>query len=587
MPYPFSFDTYSTKVFGEVCEAAHMNVLQDTITALQTKLGLDSSGDSTSIDYWLKSPSKLDPGHQHSSGSITSVAEAAVTRPVTPILARLTQNEIVTGAWTINSSWTIHNPWTFTGTITTVAINTSGSINVSGTNSRIAVTGGYGAVSGQAGAAGEIRIGGGGTTPNVASISVGTGAGRLNLGYESAGTFYTGFTFDPSGKLGIGTFDPSAGVHFGNFATNRRIVFWDSVGAPGNDHQFFGFGLGSGTLRVQVDSTTTGGVSIFAGESSIKSQERFRFLGDGRLVISDIADLSLLSGIPATSAVGLFTLLTASAGSVGDGSRSLNIEQYRDAATNGPQLSLRRSRGTISAHTPLLSTDNIGTIRFQGQSSTNPTTPDWTPCAAIDAVASANFSSGTSKPARLSFLTKEWPSGGANMDGTLTEKVRITPEGHLVIAPGGANPQRGSSTDGSSASYGSQCILSISGYGNTATACGCLEFWNPAGDIAGKAMGHIAWVDTNLAATDKLSAYIIATTAGGTATNRGSTMSFATKVNGAGFRTAMDITSDQQLMIYNANAVPSTPIGGGCLFVVSGALWWMGTSGVGQMIKSA
>lgn len=35
------------------------------LTAIQTKLGIDSSADTTSIDYLLKNPASNNPGHTH------------------------------------------------------------------------------------------------------------------------------------------------------------------------------------------------------------------------------------------------------------------------------------------------------------------------------------------------------------------------------------------------------------------------------------------------------------------------------------------------------------------------------------------
>jgi hypothetical protein len=69
--YPSSKDTSSTiptqagtDTLSNNHVVAHQN-LADSVIAVETKLGIDSSADTTSIDYKLKSTSSLDPGHKH------------------------------------------------------------------------------------------------------------------------------------------------------------------------------------------------------------------------------------------------------------------------------------------------------------------------------------------------------------------------------------------------------------------------------------------------------------------------------------------------------------------------------------------
>ena len=49
--YPTSLDSYTTRVNGGTIDASHINNLQDAIVQLETKLGVNSSGTSSSIDY--------------------------------------------------------------------------------------------------------------------------------------------------------------------------------------------------------------------------------------------------------------------------------------------------------------------------------------------------------------------------------------------------------------------------------------------------------------------------------------------------------------------------------------------------------
>lgn len=63
--YPTSLDSFTTHANGDTIEPEYDNNQQDAIVALQTKLGVDNSAATTTIDYKLKSTSSLDPGHKH------------------------------------------------------------------------------------------------------------------------------------------------------------------------------------------------------------------------------------------------------------------------------------------------------------------------------------------------------------------------------------------------------------------------------------------------------------------------------------------------------------------------------------------
>lgn len=70
--YPASLDTLTNPTGGDALNSAsvphadqHAN-LNDAVEAIEAKLGVDSSGVTTSIDYLLKNASSLDPGHVHS-----------------------------------------------------------------------------------------------------------------------------------------------------------------------------------------------------------------------------------------------------------------------------------------------------------------------------------------------------------------------------------------------------------------------------------------------------------------------------------------------------------------------------------------
>src|SRR3989304_6632585 len=76
MAYPTTLDdldasrgTASQKLNNPSHSTHHTN--EDTvIEALQAKVGIDSSADTSSIDYKLKSASSSNPGHQHTPSNV-------------------------------------------------------------------------------------------------------------------------------------------------------------------------------------------------------------------------------------------------------------------------------------------------------------------------------------------------------------------------------------------------------------------------------------------------------------------------------------------------------------------------------------
>lgn len=65
--------------------AAHHALEDATIEAIQAKLGINTSADSSSIDYLLKSVLSINPGHKHTAASITlalsNLSDVVITSP--------------------------------------------------------------------------------------------------------------------------------------------------------------------------------------------------------------------------------------------------------------------------------------------------------------------------------------------------------------------------------------------------------------------------------------------------------------------------------------------------------------------------
>lgn len=63
----------SSQALNNPSHADHHALEDDTIEAIQTKLGVNNSAVATTIDYLLKSTSSVSPGHKHVSSEITDL----------------------------------------------------------------------------------------------------------------------------------------------------------------------------------------------------------------------------------------------------------------------------------------------------------------------------------------------------------------------------------------------------------------------------------------------------------------------------------------------------------------------------------
>lgn len=76
------------------------NNLADAVLALETKVGVNGSAVTTTLDYLVKNASSSDPGHVHTGASISAIPETDITDG--SILARVASTETISGAWTFN-----------------------------------------------------------------------------------------------------------------------------------------------------------------------------------------------------------------------------------------------------------------------------------------------------------------------------------------------------------------------------------------------------------------------------------------------------------------------------------------------------
>jgi len=87
---------------------------------------------------------------------------------------------------------------------------------------------------------------------------------------------------EPGTRMSIGTTSTNAvGLQLSSALANRKLIISETVN---NDHQYYGFGLNSFTLRYQVDSLNSSHI-FFAASSSTGSNELMRIAGNGRVSV--------------------------------------------------------------------------------------------------------------------------------------------------------------------------------------------------------------------------------------------------------------------------------------------------------------
>jgi hypothetical protein len=72
MVYPVNKDTFPSTLptSPRLGHSALHNMISVAVRAIEDKLGIDSSADASTIDYKLKNPGSVDPGHRHTYATI-------------------------------------------------------------------------------------------------------------------------------------------------------------------------------------------------------------------------------------------------------------------------------------------------------------------------------------------------------------------------------------------------------------------------------------------------------------------------------------------------------------------------------------
>lgn len=186
---------------------------------------------------------------------------------------------------------------------------------------------------------------------------------------------YQRLCINPDGYLGIGALFPHALLQMPNTDMNRKMVLFEGVN---NDQQYSGFGTIGGSMRYQVNATTSDHV-FFAGADATTSNELMRIKGSGQVGLGILAPMNKLdinSGAirTGTHATGLPLYVTgiASPSSGGAEFRHINGAQgvgigYNTIYAAGSDafqnigLAAKGATGSI-----LLTTNNAERVRING-----------------------------------------------------------------------------------------------------------------------------------------------------------------------------------------------------------------------------
>jgi hypothetical protein len=133
--YPTSLDSLTDPVAGQPLNNPSMAGIatnaNDAIVALETKVGVDSSAVTTTIDYKLKNSASIDPGHHHTNSTLDSIASSKVsgaTFPSSGLLVGTTDTQTLTNKTIAGGSNTISGiteAMQSTSDVTTLNVSTS------------------------------------------------------------------------------------------------------------------------------------------------------------------------------------------------------------------------------------------------------------------------------------------------------------------------------------------------------------------------------------------------------------------------------------------------------------------------------
>ena len=173
--------------------------------------------------------------------------------------------------------------------------------------------------------------------------SLPSGTSGQTLRHDGTNWIANSNIFNNGTNVGLGTASPNAPLQFANSIANRKIVLWEDAN---NDHQFYGIGINSATLRYQ--SSTGVDHAFYAAASSTTSNELMRIQGNGNVGIGISAPGAKLHVVGSTilnGATSVNSLNAATNFSVGSSGNANML--FVNGTTNGVGI------GTAAPNAPL------------------------------------------------------------------------------------------------------------------------------------------------------------------------------------------------------------------------------------------
>jgi hypothetical protein len=236
---------FGTAVFGQPVKKETINNLRDAVIALETKVGVNSSIVTTTLDYLLKSAASVNPGHLHTGASLSAIDASTIT------IGTLGDARLSANIARLNGT----NTWSATQTF-------SAGINVTGTATATLFSGSGASLT----SIPETAITNGALLARVGDTETVNGSWTFNSPPFASGTNFSNI---PEGAILDGTFlarvaanESIAGTwsFVGNIAKIRNVsLLWpasNSAGTLTND--------GSGNLSWAA----AGGAGFFQGGNS-------------------------------------------------------------------------------------------------------------------------------------------------------------------------------------------------------------------------------------------------------------------------------------------------------------------------------
>jgi hypothetical protein len=258
----------------------------------------------------------------------------------------------------------------------------------------------------------------------------------------------------PSASLEITTTNTFGQLYLGNALQNKKLVLFTVLN---NEHQFYGLGINSSTLRYQVDKTSANHV-FYAGTATTTSSELVRITGLGNVVIAGSTSTTAVSAANFYGTDMTISTLNASVGvTAGDinftGSLYKNGTLYVNSQWNGTTGNIVYYGTTgsgylvgIGTSNPTFNLDVVGTTRITTSITTGAlfSTNQTTTNSRITNLSAGTLNTGNLTTGNINFTgilsQNGTPYIGSQWSGTTGALLYYGSTGNINVGIGTTNP---------------------------------------------------------------------------------------------------------------------------------------------------